>query len=116
MNTKFTISNFYCTKCGKKGMSLPRKIGKNREAGHLKKIYCINCKKDWNHVEVRDMTSDYNLEDFLLEMNYNNFDEQGNRKQPYRIFRGNLKQKGIITNGKTIFNIWDSRIGQINFS
>lgn len=96
MNMRFTISDFYCTKCGSKGMSLPRKIGKYREAGHLKCLYCINCKQDWNHAEVRAMSTDYNLEDFQLEIKYNNFNEEGNRKEPYRIFRGKLKQEGLI--------------------
>ena len=42
------------------------------------------------------MYSDYNYEDFQLEIKYHNFDEEGNRKEPYRIFRGNLKKKGLI--------------------
>ena len=42
------------------------------------------------------MYDDYNREDFQLEMEYHNFDEEGNRKKPYGIFRGELKQKGLI--------------------
>ena len=42
------------------------------------------------------VNDDYNLEDFQLEMKYHNFDENGERIKPYRIFRGELKQKGII--------------------
>lgn len=92
----FTISSFYCTKCGQKGINIARKTGHYREPGHLKKLYCIYCQEECNHVEIRSMCSDYNYEDFQIEMQYNNFDEEGNRKKPYRIFRGNLKQKGII--------------------
>ena len=93
---KFNISKMYCTQCGKEGASICRKPNQCREPGHLKKLYCIYCKKETNHAEVRSIFSDYNYEDFKLEMKYNNFDKEGNRKEPYRIFRGNLKQKGII--------------------
>lgn len=92
----FVISEMYCCKCGNKGLTIPRKSNKYKEPGHLKKIYCIYCKCEWNHVEIRPIYSDYNYEDFKLEIEYNNFDKNGNRKEPYRIFRGNLKQKGVI--------------------
>ena len=92
----FAISKMYCCNCGKEGLPIARKAGRYREAGHLKKLYCIHCGKVWDHVEIRPMYSDYNYEDFQLEMKYGNFDEKGNRKEPYRIFRGELKQKGVI--------------------
>ena len=93
MRMKCAISKMYCTKCGKEGISIPRKNGKYREAGHLKSLYCIHCKEIHNHVEIKPMYSDYNYEDFLLEMQYHNFDEEGNRKEPYRIFRGKIRLK-----------------------
>lgn len=96
MSTKTLISEMYCTCCGKKGLNIPRKNGHYREAGHLKKLYCIYCQKECNHVEIRPFFTDYNLEDFKLEMQYGNFNENGERKEPYRVFRGKLKQKGII--------------------
>lgn len=92
----FVISDMYCTKCGSKGISIPRKIGQYRGPGHLKKLYCVNCGQVCNHVEIRSIYSDYNFEDFQLEMQYENFDQNGNRKEAYRIFRGNLKQQGVI--------------------
>ena len=92
----FTMSKMYCTKCGREGVPIARIIGKYREPGHLKKLYCIYCKGEYNHVEIRPMYSDYNYEDFLLEMKYNNFNSKGERNIPYRIFRGNLKKEGII--------------------
>ena len=92
----FSISRMFCCNCGKEGVPITRRPGRYRAAGHLKKLYCIHCGKDWNHAEVRSMYSDYNYEDFKLEMEYNNFDKNGNRKEPYRIFRGNLKKKGLI--------------------
>ena len=89
----FTTSDFYCTKCGKKGIPIARKVGHEREAGHLKKLYCLYCKQEWNHVECK-MFSHYNHDDFIKEYTYNNFDNNGNRKIPY----GELK--GLINNGK----------------
>ena len=73
-NNDFAISRMFCCNCGKEGVPIGRKAGHYREAGHLKKLYCIYCGKEWNHAEVRS----------------------GNRKIPYRIFRGNLKKEGVI--------------------
>ena len=90
------ISEMYCTCCGKKGISIPRKNNKFRKSGHLKKLYCIYCGAEKNHVEIRPIYDGYTHEDFELEMKYNNFDSEGNRKESYRIFRGNLKKAGVI--------------------
>lgn len=95
-NNNISISRMFCCKCGNENIPIMRRGGHYREPGHLKKIYCIHCGKEWNHVEIRSIYSDYNYEDFELEMKYHNFDEEGNRKEPYRIFRGKLKQEGII--------------------
>ena len=95
MSSKVYISDMYCTHCGNRGLNIPRKINKIREPGHLKRLYCIYCKAETNHVEVRPFFNDYNLKDFKLEMQYHNFNEKGERIVPYRIFRGDLKQKGL---------------------
>ena len=90
------ISEMYCTNCGKRGISIPRKNNKFRKSGHLKKLYCIYCGAEKNHVEIRPIHSNYNYEDFLLEIKYGNFDKEGNRKKSYGIFKEELKQEGII--------------------
>lgn len=87
------LSEFYCTNCGNKGIPIMRKKGAEREAGHLKKIFCLKCQQEWNHVECKPY-SKYDYNDFLLEFEYKNFNEQGNRKMAY----GELK--GAIYNGK----------------
>ena len=66
------ISEFYCTKCGNKGIDLPRKKGQLREAGHLKKIWCPHCIEETNHAEVKEWTS-YDKEQFLYEFNLGRF-------------------------------------------
>lgn len=50
----FTINTFRCTECGKEGIPISRDQGRQREMGHLKKLYCIYCKKETNHIETRD--------------------------------------------------------------
>ena len=89
---KVDISDFYCTKCGKKGIMIPRKMGQGREAGHLKRLYCLTCNEEVNHVEVRPYGA-YNLEDFLLEFENNNFDKEGNRIEPWKQFCSRIRKE-----------------------
>lgn len=49
----YTISTFYCVQCSN-SISLPRKSSRQREKGHLKKIYCVKCKCEVNHTEQRE--------------------------------------------------------------
>ena len=72
-NQEITTSEFYCTKCGRRGIPIARRIGSQREGGHLKKLYCLYCKEEVNHVEVRPF-GDYNYEDFLEEFNLGRFE------------------------------------------
>ena len=86
-------SSFYCVYCGNRGIPIMRRRGAEREAGHLKKIFCLTCQQECNHVECKAF-SHYDYEDFLLEKEYNNFDENGNRKMKY----GELRR--LIHDGK----------------
>lgn len=72
-----TISDFYCTKCGKKGIPIMRRAGKQKEQGHLKNLFCIYCKQETNHVEIRPFGS-YTLNDFKEEFELGRFID-GNR-------------------------------------
>lgn len=81
------LSDFYCTRCGQKSIPIWRKAGRSREPGHLKKLWCLNCQDEVNHVEVRPFGK-YNYEDFLLEFENNNFNEDGTRKMEYKKFKG----------------------------
>lgn len=93
---KITISEMYCTKCGKQGISIPRKVGKEREAGHLKRMYCPHCKEETNHAEIRPF-GDYDKNDFLIEF------ENGNFKNGERVVKS-YKQfiSSIIANTEKI--------------
>lgn len=76
---KFLKSDFYCTQCGEKGIPIPRKGAHPREKGHLKKLYCIYCNKETNHVEINPKTN-YTYENFLEEFNLGRFVD-GQRKE-----------------------------------
>lgn len=86
---------FYCTQCGSRGIPIPRRKGAEREAGHLKKLFCLKCQKETNHAECKPF-SKYNYDDFKIEFEYSNFDEDGNRIRTYN------QLKELIKNGEII--------------
>ena len=88
-------NEFYCVKCGNKGMNIIRIAGKERESGHLKKIWCFKCKEETNHVECKDFTH-YTEEDFFFEFENNNFDKNGKRILPYGLFRDKMNKEGVV--------------------
>jgi len=93
MGSKLIVDNeFYCVKCSRRGIPIARKKGAEREAGHLKKLYCLNCKMETNHAECRPW-SGYTYEDFLLEFNNHNFDEDGNRILTLSEFRSKINNE-----------------------
>ncbi len=59
----FTVSDFYCVRCGNKGIPVARKMSRQREEGHLKNMYCMHCKENLNHIEIRPFDYDYTVED-----------------------------------------------------
>lgn len=101
------LSDFYCTLCGTKGIPVWRRKGAAREKGHLKKLFCLKCQKETNHVECKN---DYTVEDFFYEFNNNNFDENGIRKMTYKQLRS------VIENGKeeNDTDVRDPRFGKID--
>ncbi len=66
------VSDFYCTICGKRGIPIIRKPGKQKEAGHLKKLFCLYCQEETNHAEIR-ANSSYTLDDFKEEFELGRF-------------------------------------------
>ena len=71
-NKTFIKSEFYCTCCGKKGIPIARKPGQQREPGHLKKLFCLNCQEETNHVEIRPF-GQYQYSDFKEEYDLGRF-------------------------------------------
>ena len=52
----FESHDFYCIKCGKKGIPCQRRKGFQHSRGHLKKLYCIYCHEEVNHYECRSLS------------------------------------------------------------
>ena len=48
-----TATTLYCPVCGKKGIPIMRKTGKQKPSFHRKWLYCIYCNRLTNHVECR---------------------------------------------------------------
>lgn len=87
-------SEFYCTSCGNKGIPIARRGSHGREAGHLKRLFCLHCQREVNHVECKANTK-YDKDDFQFEFDYENFDKEGNRIMPYGLFRDKMYKQGI---------------------
>lgn len=49
----YSEHSFYCLSCGNKGIPLMRKQGFQHEKMHRKKLYCIHCKQEVNHIECK---------------------------------------------------------------
>lgn len=69
---KIIISNMYCTKCGRRGVDIPRLPGQQRESGHLKKLFCLHCGEETNHAEISPFGT-YTLDDFKEEFELGRF-------------------------------------------
>ena len=95
MNQRYSESEFYCTQCGNRGIPVLRLKGSEREAGHLKNLFCLTCQKEQNHVECKPYTK-YTHEDFLLEFNEGNFDKSGKRILTYGQLRDKLNKEGRL--------------------
>ena len=91
-------SQFFCTQCGNEGLPLMRPKGKIREAGHLKKLYCVHCKQEVNHVEIRD-GGDYTKEDFMREYSLGRF-KDGVRTETNELILCSCKDCPFNVDGK----------------
>ncbi len=58
----YTEHSFYCMNCGNRGIPIARSRGHLRGRMHRKKIYCMHCKTEVNHIECKDMAD---VEEFM---------------------------------------------------
>ena len=86
------LSDFYCTYCGHKSFPILRRVGKEREPGHLKKLYCLYCKEERNMAEVRNNGKD-TLDDFLFEYENVNFVDGHRVVKSYKQFISETKRE-----------------------
>lgn len=110
MGNKIIMSDFYCTQCGSKTLPIWRKKGREREPGHLKKLFCLKCGKEVNCVEIKPCNN-YGYAEFVEEFEYGNFSEEGLRIRPYKELR-RLIDNEQIQKQKTLVNVRDSGIGE----
>ena len=52
---KYKEHKFYCINCGNPGIPLPRKTGFQHSDFHRKKLYCVYCGTEINHIEVKNV-------------------------------------------------------------
>jgi len=71
-------SRFFCVVCGEEGIPLIRKPGAQREPGHLKKLFCLRCKCETNHAEIRPFGA-YRYENFKEEFDLGRFTKDGEK-------------------------------------
>ena len=45
--------SFYCVACGSRGIPIQRNQGFKHQGMHRKKLYCVMCKQEVNHVECK---------------------------------------------------------------
>ena len=95
---QYSLSNFFCTECGHKGIDIMRPSSQQREPGHLKKLYCIYCRKEVNHVEVREIGG-YTEEDFKQEFELGRF-KNGQRVEEKDLLQCSNNECKYNINGK----------------
>lgn len=53
MGRAYDEHSFFCIKCGNKGIPLSRKQGHQHERFHKKKLWCVHCREEVNHIECK---------------------------------------------------------------
>ena len=66
---KCVKTDLICPKCGNI-VTIQRKKGKQKKTGHLKYLYCYDCREIINHYEVNDIAK------FLLTYNKQNIEQK----------------------------------------
>lgn len=49
------IHDFYCLRCGNKGIPVFRKDSRRHEKFHRKKLFCMYCQMEINHIEITSL-------------------------------------------------------------
>jgi hypothetical protein len=97
--------HFYCTGCGNEGIPISRIDSSMRETGHLKKLYCLHCRKEINHAECIE-GGKYDSSTFRLEFEFGNFDVDGNRVLPLKQWMEELSTDEDETNDSLTTEEW----------
>ena len=76
----FEEHSFYCMKCGYKGIPIQRKSGFQHSKFHRKKLYCIYCQEEVNHVECKN---EEDVEEFLENFKNGVYKDEAERSLDY---------------------------------
>ena len=76
----FEEHSFYCMKCGHKGIPIQRKSGFQHSKFHRKKLYCIYCQEEVNHVECKN---EEDVEEFLENFKNGVYKNEAERSLDY---------------------------------
>ena len=68
----FVEHSFYCINCGKKGIPLQRRTGHKHGKFHMKKLYCLYCKQEVNHIECSNAVEVKKFKENFLKGVYKN--------------------------------------------
>ena len=52
---EYNEHSFYCIKCGNKGIPIMRRQSFQHKKMHRKKLYCLHCKEEVNHIECKTL-------------------------------------------------------------
>ena len=77
---KYEMHDFYCMNGGKKNISLMRKVGRQKERFHRKKLFCPWCKNDVNAIECK---TPQDVNEFLDKFNKGEFIEEAKESMEY---------------------------------
>ena len=69
----YETSEFYCIKCGNKGIPVQRPQARKREKFHRKKLYCPHCRITLNHIECKD---EFDVKEFKTRFAAGEFTEE----------------------------------------
>ncbi len=50
---RYTTHKFFCMCCGNEGIPIMRKEGWQHGRMHRKKLYCLHCREEVNHIECK---------------------------------------------------------------
>ena len=78
MGRAYDEHSFFCIKCGNKGIPLSRKQGHQHERFHKKKLWCVHCREEVNHIECKTFdeveTFKENFKKGVYKNEFNDFD------------------------------------------
>ena len=67
---KYTEHSFYCMRCGKKGIGLPRRDSHQYGKHHRKKLWCPWCGMEVNHIECKNDAEVYEFKQAFKDGKY----------------------------------------------